>query len=268
MSESFEESCAYATGRMVLQGGGRGDSTGTGFFYTAPYGNDGGSITLLISNRHVFGSADRTLQLKLNRKKGDGTPNFLEPLSVVQHGLEHIYFEHPDPRVDLACVNASELTHHGASFRPLSADFTSPPINLSTVHPGAGVIFVGYPDGLYDEKHNLPLIRRGSVASIASVDFCGRGEFVIDANVYKGSSGSPVFTAMDGTYKLLGVLSEFMVSKNQVRPVKLGNFQAPIETALGLGIVIKLRHVQELIDGAVAKYVESKSRSRRKRRPE
>jgi Trypsin-like peptidase domain len=101
------------------------------------------------------------------------------------------------------------------SFRPLDHEFLRP-IDESCIHSGTDVLLVGYPDGRLDQVHNLPLIRKGSIASIPSTDFNGPGHIVIDANVYKGSSGSPVFVAADGVYRLLGVVSETMVINNQL----------------------------------------------------
>ena len=55
------------------------------------------------------------------------------------------------------------------------------------------ILFVGYPSGISDQFHNLPVARRGITATPASVDYEGRPVFLIDASVYPGSSGSPVF---------------------------------------------------------------------------
>ena len=74
-----------------------------------------------------------------------------------------------------------------------------------------------------------------------NIDFRGTGNVVIDALVFGGSSGSPGFVAWDGKYSLLGVIS---ATKEGVTP---SGFPA----VLGLGLVIKQRHVQELIDHAV-----------------
>mgnify|MGYP003291781313 CR=1 FL=1 len=48
----------------------------------------------------------------------------------------------------------------------------------------------------YDKKNNLPLVRTGTIASHPRKDFNGLPQFVIDAQVFPGSSGSPVFIDM------------------------------------------------------------------------
>lgn len=51
---------------------------------------------------------------------------------------------------------------------------------------------VGYPDGIWDEFNNQPIVRRGITATHPKNDFNGKGEFLIDAVCFPGSSGSPV----------------------------------------------------------------------------
>jgi hypothetical protein len=62
------------------------------------------------------------------------------------------------------------------------------------------VVFVGYPMGLYDKKNQLPILRVGYTASPIWADFEGEPRFLIDAEVFGGSSGSPVFILNEGAY--------------------------------------------------------------------
>lgn len=62
------------------------------------------------------------------------------------------------------------------------------------------VTFIGYPNGLYDEKNKLSIIRKGITATPVWNDFQGEEVFLIDAGVFPGSSGSPVFIFNDGSY--------------------------------------------------------------------
>jgi hypothetical protein len=62
------------------------------------------------------------------------------------------------------------------------------------------VIMLGYPNGIWDAKHNLPIIRRGVTATHAKLPLNGKPEFLIDAACFPGSSGSPVFLANIGGY--------------------------------------------------------------------
>src|SRR5687767_4257067 len=81
------------------------------------------------------------------------------------------------------------------------------------------ITMVGYPNGLWDQANNLPIFRRGVLATDYKRDWNGRKEFLIDAACFPGSSGSPVMLFDVGSYhnrqgmhvggsriKLLGVL--------------------------------------------------------------
>ena len=60
---------------------------------------------------------------------------------------------------------------------------------------------VGYPKGTWDVSNKLPIVRRGITASPVSVDFGGQKKFLIDAPIYRGSSGEPVILMDRGGYK-------------------------------------------------------------------
>lgn len=70
-------------------------------------------------------------------------------------------------------------------------------------------IFIpGYPHGRYDESNNLPLMTIGHFASLPTFDFNGRKMFSVNANVFPGSSGAPVYINLSNSYYLIGVLTE------------------------------------------------------------
>ena len=253
---AFEHEVAYLTAKIEVEPPNAPKSIGTGFFYRASLkvGSDR-LITLLISNRHVFDNPKSRLIVSLNRGKEDDSPKFGNIQTFDQKGFESAYYDHPAPEVDLACINVSILTRTDVFFKCLGDDFLEP-IDHERIAMGSDVIFVGYPTGFYDVANNLPLLRRGAIASVPDVDFNGKGQIVIDAQVFRGSSGSPVFVGHGDRYLLLGVLSQavFLNSKLQIAPANMQ--QVEVEQALGLGIVIKQRHVQELIDHAVREYLQ------------
>ena len=163
----FEHQIAYITARIEVRLC-NASSIGTGFFYNAPL-NVGGnrSIMLLISNRHVFLNPKGRLTVSLNRTKEDSTPDFGNVTTFDQIGFEDAYFAHPNPEVDLACLNVSDITRTDTFYRHLDSKILKP-IDYEKVAPGSEVIFVGYPQGLYDPVNYLPIIRKGSIASVPS----------------------------------------------------------------------------------------------------
>lgn len=58
----------------------------------------------------------------------------------------------------------------------------------------------GYPNGIFDSFHKLPVFRRGVAATDPSIDYEGEKCFLIDAPCFPGSSGSPVFSYENGTF--------------------------------------------------------------------
>ena len=95
--------------------------------------------------------------------------------------------------------------------------------NLSAIED---ITFIGYPSGLYDEKNKISIIRQGITATPIWNNFKGEDVFLIDAGVFPGSSGSPVFIYNHGTYPVkdgialgnrllfVGVLSQTMLRDN------------------------------------------------------
>ena len=67
--------------------------------------------------------------------------------------------------------------------------------NLSAIED---ITFIGYPSGLYDEKNKYTIIRQGITATPIWNNFKGEDVFLIDAGVFPGSSGSPVFIIIMG----------------------------------------------------------------------
>jgi len=253
---AFEHYIAYITAKIDVELPDGAKSIGTGFFYCAPNDSTQRKITLLISNKHVLIDGKGKLVVSLNRKKDntkkafDTSPKFGDILTFELLNFDETYFAHPNHDVDLACVNVSGITYTDAFFHYLFDEFLTP-ANYNKIGLGSDVIFVGYPENRYDVVNNLPLIRKGSIASMQDVDFNGKGQIVIDAQIFPGSSGSPVFVDWDGQYSLLGVVSQTMIRHSQLQTLPANVPQVGVEQILGLGIVIKQKHVRELIDFAV-----------------
>ena len=238
---------------------------GTGFFHRIDYTEPDGPITqslLLISNKHVFyepqnriasvtepsTKPSKEIMISVNKRQKDGSPIFGDPKRVFFELHDNPrYVEHPDPSIDIACLNVSALINGSIPdllYVRHTADNFLRPINYQKVMPGTDVLFVGYPGDRYDVRNNLPLVRKGSLASIPSMDFDGNKELVIDAGAFPGSSGSPVFVSFDGKYVLLGILTETLKTHGHEQDY------------LDLGIVLKQELVKELVDHATKRFID------------
>ena len=62
------------------------------------------------------------------------------------------------------------------------------------------IIFVWYPDWIYDKANNRPIVRKGLDGISVKYNFEGKPLFLIDASVYGGASGSPVYLYSNGLF--------------------------------------------------------------------
>jgi hypothetical protein len=59
---------------------------------------------------------------------------------------------------------------------------------------------MGYPNGLWDQVNNLPIIRRGITAVHPKFDYNYKTDIVVDIASFPGSSGSPICIFNQGSY--------------------------------------------------------------------
>lgn len=143
-------------------------------------------------------------------------------------------------------INISDVSHRGINgfykFVQSEIIFDETKDKLET---GSDCWFVGYPDGKFDITNNLPILRRACIASIPRTDFNGKPQILIDGEVFRGSSGSPVFSKIDGNFRLIGILSEAWTRSGYV---EIDEKRGKYEESLGLGLVIKSSQILELIE--------------------
>lgn len=248
--ERFNEQVFFATVRITLSDQtGTNSSIGTGFLVKFPLTKyPGKALLLLISNKHVYNNPKKRIVLTFHKKDKENKPSLSEFAVFDKIDFTGIYFEHPDPKVDLACINVSflEIPENNIYIRNIP-----PELFIDFSHkdflPGSDIWFIGYPDNRFDTEHNLPILRRGYIASIPKIDFNGNKQFVIDAQVFPGSSGSPVFVPIDGQFRFCGVIAQTMIKNEMLQSIP-ASVAYGIQQTIGLGLVIKSELVKELID--------------------
>ena len=173
-------------------------------------------IPVLVTNRHVLQDAEETI-FHFNEQADDGRgfkPRSHFPVRI--RGRSEFIF-HPNANVDLCLIPMARIfVWMLASGYPIPFILHLAPESLvmdfTVLRPIEEVVMVAYPNALWDELNNLPIVRKGSTATLPTVNFQGWEEFLIDAACWWGSSGSPVFSlppvSPDGSCmpKLLGVL--------------------------------------------------------------
>lgn len=206
---SFTESLMFSTLRVETRNAAGEVGVGTAFFFETELSHDR-VLQLLITNRHVVaGAVTGTLRFHLAKSREDFVPSgetFTLTVGEEGNAFESAWVAHPDPTVDLCGLPLWGLLGHLRSqnkrlyFQSVDKSFTYDDMALASLTAVENVIMVGYPIGLDDDVHNLPLVRRGITATHPAVDYRGRRQGVVDMACFPGSSGSPVFLYDSGTY--------------------------------------------------------------------
>lgn len=186
-----------------------GICTGTGFFFELKHDAEKKmGIPVIVTNKHVIHNA-LTGKLRFSLKDSDGNPLWGDSLEVQFDNFEQAWIMHPEEDVDL-CILPIASIHQDIRkdkkellYATLTVDNipSSDEIknNFSRIED---VTVIGYPDGIWDSVNNIPITRRGITATPLQVDFENTPRFFIDAAIYGGSSGSPVFIFNQGTYSI------------------------------------------------------------------
>ena len=163
----------------------------TGFFFERD-----GRLYVVTSRHVVLDEAsdhhpDRIeIELHVNERNLGDTVQFSIPLyrdgkSVWREGLDSA------GAIDVVAIR---LERAALPEKLLLQAFT--PANLvgrlDTVEMGAPVLIVGFPLGVHDTLHRLPVARQSVIASAFGIRFQGKGYFLTDARLHRGTSGAPV----------------------------------------------------------------------------
>jgi hypothetical protein len=243
-------------------------SSGSGTAFIVDHMHRTGLRQFIVTNRHLVENVRRG-GLVFTQKRDD-QPLIGRRFHLDIEDFSAAWFTHPDPAVDLAIVPLAPLDaaahaqgvalyYHGIDSR-----LTLSGSDMHQFDALEEILFIGYPSGIWDHVNLMPILRRGTTATPLALNFEGRDEFLIDAAVFPGSSGSPVFVAEPEkgrglrptrpNYRFAGVIAAvfFREETNQIVP-------APVPAAatgvtftgaemVDLGLVIKAKAVLEILD--------------------
>lgn len=221
------------------------------------------SQLFLVSNKHVVEDAESGT-IFFTEKNSSGLPILGQPLFIRNDGFRYQWHGHPDAGVDVAVmplswqINMMASSDSQAFLRPVDLNEMASDSVFDDLDVSAPVLFIGFPNGMFDEKHYLPIVRRGYIATSPSLNFNGEPLFLIDASVFPGSSGSPVFTVGDNiiggtpSLKLLGIVSAVYTQSTdgEISWIPAPSSQVPIPTIeqmIDLGVVYKAKCIEETI---------------------
>jgi len=265
------EQMLFTTSRLVTEKASGEGGVGTSFLFNYVSGQD--SYPFLVTNRHmVEGTAKGRLTFT---KAANGKPLIGTGHVLDIEDFQRIWYGHPDPELDVAVAPFAPILRHmsddGTSifFRAVGGDMLPSVDVLKELDALEEVVFIGYPSGIWDSRNLLPIIRKGTTATPVVVDFQGKPQFLVDASVFPGSSGSPVFLYNVGTYRrkrgdvvvgnrifFLGIMASvfYREDTNEIRarpsPTTRGAL-AVSRQMIDLGVVYKASAITELIESVV-----------------
>jgi Trypsin-like peptidase domain len=276
--DSISEQLFFCTLRIDTVDSANQQGSGTGFVL-AYAGSDGLSYQFLTTNRHVI---DGTVSGVLHFTRDvDGQPALGDTfrLKVDAGTWKAFWTTHVDPSIDIAVLPLQpilELLESEYKFkaftRPIPSSAIPRPEQISEFDALEEITFVGYPNGIWDSKNLLPVARTGITATPISVDFEGSPKFLIDASVFGGSSGSPVFLFNRGTWTsrlgtsyitgrffLLGIVTAvyYRTSANEIVSMPAPATQRSVaiqKEMIDVGIVLKARLIVEVIEVAISRF--------------
>lgn len=173
----------------------QGVGSGTGFLLSREL-DSGTSAFILVANKHVIKAAN-LVALHLIAADQDGSPALGSELTL--KCLSGQFTLHTDPAINVAMIRLDDLLEGLSNIGTPAFSRTG---SMSTCATSATldeyelietVTFIGYPNGLYDSTSFLPIVRQGFAATAMNIDYEGKPIFLIDASIFPGSSGSPVF---------------------------------------------------------------------------
>lgn len=262
------ETLMHTTVRLECLLDGNRTSTGTGFFFSFKI-DDKTRVPLIVTNKHVINQS-KVGTFVLTKMNDQGEPIFGATERIILDNFESLWIKHPEEGVDLAVFPIAPLYHQaevkGVKFfaPPIGEDLLATPEKLAELSGLENITMIGYPNGIWDEKNNMPIVRRGITATNPKHDYNGLPIFVIDCACFPGSSGSPVLIFDQGGYLdakgnlnlgggrviLLGVLfaGPQHVAEGEIQTIEVPLAQVPISLSKipnNLGFVVKAQKIAD-----------------------
>lgn len=274
--KSLSENLFFTTARIDTETQDGSKGSGTGFFFTHKFNDQ--EYPFIVTNKHVVQDA---VKGGITFLKRDGeNPKLGEGHRIDFDNFESHWIGHPDANIDICVTPLVPLTNFMQKdnieifLRQVSTENIPTVDQIEEIDAFEEVVFVGYPNGIWDRENLIPIMRKGTTATPYAIDYEGERKFLIDASVFGGSSGSPVFIYKSGTYgtkagparvgtkfHFIGVVASvyFKTSAHDIVslpiPTNMRNVALDKEM-IDLGIVFKAETVTETIEHAIQKLSE------------
>ena len=279
MTIPIENILTYSVVRILTD---ETQNVGTGFFYRIDFeGPKSFSKLFIATNKHVIEGANTisfvittTVNVNETNRFGQFNDQKHETISLSLGKSNHfgvvsdVVIRHPDSEVDLALIDVTvPIGRYMASNKLRIAPLMNTWLHSQSDRPLRSietVKVVGYPDGHWDSFNNAPIARTGSTATHPLAMLEGKSNFLVDAALFGGSSGSPVFAFEAPMYllpqggyspgtkaSLIGILWGVVQKDTQGTlvmekiPASIG-LKPTIKTSLNLGVALHASHLLEI----------------------
>lgn len=271
--ETGGEQLLFTTVRIETTDSSNRRGTGTAFIFN--YSWDSKEATFLVTNKHVIKGA-------VNGQFFFTASNGQQPLIgerrdlICQGAFEQQWHGHPNDNIDIAVspmkpLLKSLVEQAGLVFyKSIPHTIIPSQKQMERLDVIEEVTFIGYPSGIFDTKNLMPITRKGTTATPPMLDYKGEPIFLIDASVFPGSSGSPVFIYNPSAHTergmfniaprvlFLGILAQAHIRQEngRIEFIKVPTHIVPIARTpqmIDLGVVYKSSAVLETVLDFLAK---------------
>lgn len=228
-------------------------------------------VPLLVTAKHVFDDPKKnwhpsSVRLRFSWFADKSVAEYLGiDFKLKDQSGKNLWRPHVDPNVDLAVIPL--LIQAKDAGRPSVIPVRVQNLaDTTTAFEGASVLVLGYPGAVGPDYWTKPIVRHGIIAHVDQAHF-GTIPFLVDAMIFPGNSGGPVFTVptgirRDGSFGVgggsafLGVVSAVAkqmidVEKTsfQLEAVKPDSSPSHFKSFdyMGLGIIEPGQRVRELL---------------------
>jgi hypothetical protein len=184
---------------------------GTGFFIFRQTDNNVGQV-FLITNKHVLPKEGKQRFLSVRVKVKDNDDTKVVNINIEIVGADGKYVSplkvHPNKDYDVAAIHVTQVINQiniKGVWIPYDLLATKDMMKAESITIGSEIFLLGYPDAIYDERNIFPVLRKGNIATVPSEGYSFNQKliklyrlpkhidgFLVDANVFPGSSGSLV----------------------------------------------------------------------------
>jgi hypothetical protein len=171
----------------------------------------GGVVPVIFTSVHVLetvGDGPLIIGIRVPNGSGETLVSLLAFMPPKSSGKERFYVRHPKYDIAAFSIRLPEELAAKADMRS-SMDEKMLAHAGRSLRAGLEVSFLGYPDIYPGTEGAFPILRSGRVASYPAGTSQAHGGFFINADVYPGDSGAPVFVASGGSRpKLVGMITK------------------------------------------------------------